>query len=148
MVSRNIGFQFLGRPCGLSGRMIAGWEERNITPKKKKSKHNIFLRIGILITGLSFGTLYSLVLTRINYYIMLSVFVVVYYYSSESLAAHHNNTPLPKHVVVAGYLGIFLISLFIGIQTIVVPYGNLFIILGLILIVISQIESIKHLANK
>ena len=73
--------------------------------------------VGILIIGFSIGSIFSLKFVRYGYWIIIGVTLIMFYYFNNVLRGWYRNIKVNKVIQIVGFIGVFLIFLFFGIQS-------------------------------
>ncbi|MCH7568586.1 MAG: hypothetical protein IIA87_04150 [Nanoarchaeota archaeon] len=95
---------------------------------------------GILLIALSLGAMFSIDLVRYSYFILIAVFLVALYYFNSSLTAHYKNAKMKTREVYAGFIGIFLLAGFFGMQSPQIPFKIYILGIGIVLIIVSYFK--------
>jgi len=115
--------------------------------KKVKKTENIkikgsisYVLSGIVLTSLSLGSILFLELIRYSFFIMLATVLVSVYYINGSLTSFYENKKMSSFLSHSGIFSLVLLSLFFGMQSSQLPMKNIFLVIGVVLLLIGLVK--------
>ena len=112
---------------------------------KKVGENNLRWAIaGKFLVILSLGSIFSINLVQYNYAFLITSAIILIAYISDTLTKRHRNIEISYTSYMAGYIGIALVVLCLGIQSPQLPFKIYLLIIGFLLVVPSLRDIIKN----
>ena len=105
--------------------------------RSKEEKAMSYFLPGLILVALALGSLFWISLLRFSFWIMLAVVAVLVYYLNESIMSYYRKKELSPFNIRAGFVALFLIVGFFGMQSPQLPFKPWFLGLGVILFLIG-----------
>ena len=117
------------------------WHEKLV---RKVTERNLNLVItGKLLITFSLGTIFSITLVRYGYFILVAATFILMQYLITNFMQWFRGGKVSYGFHVFGFLGLFLLVLFLGIQSPQVPFKIYILIIGLILTIPAYVNILK-----
>ena len=106
---------------------------------KKKNNYLSWVSPGVFLVGLGLGTLFSIELIKYGFFILIATTLISLFYFNNTLMHFSKNEKIGKSGFYLGFLAIFFVSLFFGMQS-RVPFGVWALGIGIVFIVVGLIK--------
>jgi len=114
------------------------WHEKYVKSFDERSMY--LAAIGKFLIMFSLGSIFSIKLVQYGYFILIFSSLIVASYGLRVYLARINQKKLDYSIHVVGIIGVFLLLLFLGIQTPQLLYKNYVLIAGILLMIPAIIE--------
>ena len=90
---------------------------------------------GLFFIALIIGSMFSLDLVRYGYFMIIAFSLLLLYFFNNTLKENIERKQFGKFTLVIGFVGVFLVFLFFGIQSPQIPFKNYLLAFGIIIVV-------------
>jgi len=90
---------------------------------------------GLFFIALIIGSMFSLSLVRYGYFMIIAFSLLMFYFFNSVLKVNAEGIKLGKFTLVIGFIGVFLIFLFFGIQSPQIPFKNYLLVAGVVIVI-------------
>ena len=90
---------------------------------------------GLFFIALIIGSMFSLDLVRYGYFIIIAFSLLIFYFFNNTLEENIKRKKTSKFTITSGFIGVFLIFLFFGIQSPQIPFKNYLLVIGIAIVV-------------
>ena len=98
-------------------------------------KDIINIASGLFFIALIIGSIFSLSLVRYGYFMIIAFSLLLLYFFNNTLKENIERKQFGKFTLVIGFVGVFLVFLFFGIQSPQIPFKNYLLIAGIAIII-------------
>ena len=90
---------------------------------------------GLFLLALVIGSMFSLELVRYGYFMIIAFSLILFYFFTSVLKINMEKKVFGNFVSMVGFIGVFLVFLFFGIQSPQIPFKIYFLLLGIAMVV-------------